>query len=207
MASDYLLKHPLTWLASFPPTPSSFDREEGLVLSLRADVLVIYVFLTDTLHTLPLNTRVVKIKPVNINQYLKDLKNCFINNYDMDRTTERMLRLYIASVEEKNERVKLCVESKEEDEEEEEEEEVEDEYSSDDQHEEEDEEDEDESESESESESDDEDEDDSSSCSSSSDEDDEDCIDFKVVIESPSMETEVRGELYLFLQHSNDATQ
>ena len=169
-------------------------------------MLVIYVFLTDTLHTLPLNTRVVKIKPVNINQYLKDLKNCFINNYDMDRTTERMLRLYIASVEEKNERVKVCVESKEEDEDDEDDEEEEDEYSSDDQHEE-----DDEDEDESESESDDENEDDSSSCSSSSDEDDEDCIDFKVVIESPSMETEVRGEWHLFatqytvmMQHSND---
>jgi hypothetical protein len=208
MASTYVLKFPHVWLVSFPKSPSGFgDREEGVVLNVKGDAIVIYVYDKDLLVEMPLHTRIVKIKPVDINNYLADIKASFINNYDVNVATERLLRVYIADIEDKIAAKKAQhLERKEsystdeghddgeeeEDASEEEEDEEEDEDEDEDADEESDSE-----ESEGSDDDDDDDDDDSSSSSSSSsssEEEDEDTIDFKVVIESSHLEPEVRGK-------------
>lgn len=202
MASAYVLKFPHVWLVSFPLCSSGVgDREEGIVLNVKGDAIVIYNYKTDVLVEKPLETRIMKIKPVDIAAYLPAIKACFINNYDMNVNTERLLRLYIADIEAKIATKKAqSLESKEvyssEDNGGSEESDDDEEYD-DSEEEEREEEEKEESESESESEEEESEESDasSSSSSSSSEDEDEDNVDFKVVIESPNMEPEVRGKL------------
>jgi hypothetical protein len=122
--------------------------------------------------------------------YLADVKASFINNYDVNIATERLIRLYVADIEGKIAAKKVpCLKTNSE------EGDDDGEYDDDSEEEEEEEEEEEDEEEESESEeSDEDDSDESSSSSSSSEKEDEDSVDFKVVIESSNMEPEVRGE-------------
>lgn len=187
MASAFVLKFPHVWLVSFSKSPSGFgDRVEGIVLNVRGDAIVIYIYDEDLLVEMPPQTRIVKIKPVDIAGYLSNIKECFINNYDINATTERLLRLYVADVEKKVEELRsedVCSDDESEEDYEEEEDESENEEDSKS----------DESEDESDDESEDDEDSSHSDCSSSSSEEDEDSVDFKVVIDSPNMEQEIRG--------------
>ena len=203
--TDYLLKFPYVWLVSYPLSPSGFgDRAEGIILSVKATAHIVYCYEDDLLVELPLKTRIVKIKPVDVTNHLTALKSCFINNYDIDPGTERQLRVYIADVEAKvassqTESVaeedqyssdhESCSDEVAEEEDDDDNNENNDDYD-----------DESEEEVEDDSESVDSSDDDEASddVSSSSEDDDEDAIDFKVVIESPSMEPEVRGKNYIW---------